>query len=119
MMNRFEFLSDEYVGVNLEHTIGNGLLGYIPLIKKLKWRPFWTAKGLIGDLSPANRELNLTKGYPFRTLKGNPYLEVGTGIENIFKFLRVDFIWRVTPQPTADDQWNKRFGVFGSFKLSF
>lgn len=119
MMNRFEFLSDEYVGVNLEHTIGNGLLGYIPLIKKLKWRQFWTAKGLIGDLSPANRELNLTKGYPFRTLKGNPYLEVGTGIENIFKFLRVDFIWRVTPQPTADDQWNKRFGVFGSFKLSF
>ncbi|WP_235938242.1 DUF5686 family protein [Chitinophaga solisilvae] len=119
MMNRFEFLSDQYAGFNVEHTIGNGIFGYIPLIKKLKWRQFWTAKGVVGSLSPANQTLNLNKGYTFRTLEGNPYLEVGTGIENIFKFLRVDFIWRVAPDVLPEDPFSKRFGVFGSFKLQF
>ncbi|WP_143309866.1 DUF5686 family protein [Chitinophaga vietnamensis] len=119
MMNRFEFISDQYAGFNIEHTIGNGIFGYIPLIKKLKWRQFWTAKGVIGSLSDANKQLNLNKGYPFRTLESNPYLEVGTGVENIFKFLRVDFIWRVAPSTLPDETASKRFGVFGSFKLQF
>ncbi|CAL1521425.1 DUF5686 family protein [Chitinophaga sp. MM2321] len=119
MMNRFEFLSDQYAGFNVEHTIGNGIFGYIPLIKKLKWRQFWTAKGVIGSLSESNKQLNLNNGYPFKTLQGNPYLEVGTGIENIFKFLRVDFIWRVAPGSLPDEAASKRFGVFGSFKLQF
>ncbi|HVI45416.1 MAG TPA: DUF5686 family protein [Chitinophaga sp.] len=119
MMNRFEFISDQYAGFNVEHTIGNGIFGYIPLIKKLKWRQFWTAKGVIGSLSDANKQLNLNKGYTFKTLEGDPYLEVGTGIENIFKFLRVDFVWRVTPGQLPDEPASKRFGVFGSFKLQF
>lgn len=119
MMNRFEFISDQYAGFNIEHTIGNGVFGYIPLIKKLKWRQFWTAKGVIGSLSESNQQLNLHNGYPFKTLKGDPYLELGTGIENIFKFLRVDFIWRVTPDVQPGEPANKRFGVFGSFKLQF
>jgi hypothetical protein len=119
MMNRFEFISDQYAGFNVEHTIGNGIFGYIPLIKKLKLRQFWTAKGVIGNLSAANKQLNFTAGYPFRTLQGNPYLEVGTGIENIFHFLRVDFVWRVAPGTIPDDTYKRRFGVFGSFKLQF
>ncbi|NLR61532.1 carboxypeptidase-like regulatory domain-containing protein [Chitinophaga polysaccharea] len=119
MMNRFEFISDQYVGFNVEHTIGNGIFGYIPLIKKLKWRQFWTAKGVIGSLSDSNKQLNLNNGFAFKTLQGNPYLELGTGIENIFKFLRVDFIWRVTPDVQPGESANKRFGVFGSFKLQF
>ncbi|MVT06832.1 DUF5686 family protein [Chitinophaga tropicalis] len=119
MMNRYEFISDQYAGFNIEHTIGNGILGYIPLIKKLKWRQFWTAKGVIGTLSSANKNMNFNLGYPFRSLQGNPYLEAGTGIENIFKFLRVDFVWRVTPAQLPDESASRRFGVFGSFKLQF
>jgi len=119
MMNRFEFLSDQYAGFNVEHTIGNGIFGYIPLIKKLKWRQFWTAKGVIGSLSDANKQLNLNNGFPFKTLEKNPYVEVGTGIENIFKFLRVDFVWRVAPAALPDEPKSKQFGVFGSFKLQF
>ena len=25
-----------------------------------------------------------------------PYMEAGVGIENIFKFLRLDYVWRLT-----------------------
>lgn len=119
MMNRFEFLSDQYAGFNVEHTIGNGIFGLLPGIKKLKLRQFWTAKGVIGRLSEENKKLNLDRGYPFRTLEGDPYLEVGTGVENILKFLRVDFVWRVAPGPVPGESYNRRFGVFGSFKLQF
>ncbi|QEH40366.1 DUF5686 family protein [Chitinophaga sp. XS-30] len=119
MMNRFEFLSDEYAGFNVEHSLGNGIFNYIPLVRKLKLRQFWTAKGIIGKLSTDNQALNLNHGYPFKTLQSNPYLEVGTGIENILKFIRVDFVWRLAPKPLPEEPYEKRFGIFGSFKLQF
>ena len=118
-MNTYEFISDQYAGFNIEHSIGGGLFNYIPLLKKLKFRQFWTAKGVIGSLNSDNEMLNLNKGYPFRTLQGNPYLELGTGVSNIFKIFRVDFDWRVTPKPQAGEVKSGYFGIFGSVQLEF
>ncbi|MCB0696050.1 MAG: carboxypeptidase-like regulatory domain-containing protein [Chitinophagaceae bacterium] len=119
MMNQYEFLSDQYIGINLEHSLGGGLLKYIPLVKKLKFRQFWTAKGLVGSLSDANKAYNFDKGFTFRSLDGKPYLEVGTGIENILKIFRVDFVWRVTPKSIPNENLRRDFGVFGSMRLNF
>jgi hypothetical protein len=45
-------------------------------------------------------------------------MEVGTGIDNILKVLRVDFIWKpFTPAPAVSNV--DRFGIFGSFRFSF
>ena len=46
------------------------------------------------------------------------YLELGTGVDNIFKFFRIDFVWRVAPKPIANESIN-RFGIFGSFRFTF
>lgn len=119
MMNNYEFISDEYAGFNLEHNLGGGIFNRIPLLRKLKFRQFWTAKGVIGSLSPENQQLNLNKGYPFRTLQGDPYLELGTGVSNIFQVFRIDFVWRVTPKPLAEESKSKYFGIFGSVKFEF
>lgn len=119
MMNRFEFLSDEWAGFNFEHDIGGGIFSYIPWVRKLKLRQFWTAKGVIGSLSDANQALNLGSGYPFKTLEGNPYLEIGTGVSNILHFIRIDVVWRVLPKPHANEPAMKKIGVFGSFELQF
>ncbi len=120
MMYRFEFLADRYAGFMWEHNIGGGIFSYIPYVRKAKLRQFWTAKGVMGELSQANKDINFDKGYQFRSLAGKPYLEVGTGIENIFQLLRVDFVWRVTPGGTlANEKTNRHFGVFGSVKLEF
>lgn len=119
MMNTYEFLSDEYAGFNIEHNIGGGIFNHIPAVKKLKLRQFWTAKGVIGSLSPENQRLNLNKGYPFRTLKGDPYLELGTGISNILEVFRIDFVWRVTPTPLPSEAKEKYFGIFGSVRFEF
>lgn len=119
MMNRYEFISDRYIGLNVEHNIGSGLFNYIPLLKKLKWRQFWTGKILYGNLSDANKALNLNKGYVFRTLEKDPYIELGTGISNIFQIFRLDVVWRVSPKLSADEGFEKYFGIFGSVRFNF
>jgi hypothetical protein len=119
MMNNYEFLSDEYAGFNVEHNMGGGIFNRVPLLRKAKFRHFWTAKGVVGKLSDANQALNLEKGYAFRTLKGSPYLELGTGISNILQVGRIDFVWRATPKPlTSEARW-RYFGIFGSVQFEF
>ncbi|MCR6720518.1 MAG: DUF5686 family protein [Chitinophagaceae bacterium] len=115
MMNRYEFIHDKYLGINFEHNVGNGIFRLIP---KLKLRQFWTVKTLWGGLSDENRAYNFKEGHSFKTLDGNTYMELGTGVDNIFRVFRVDFIWRVLPSRLPDGNTPK-FGVFGSFRLAF
>lgn len=117
LMNRFEYLSDQYAGINVEHNVGSGLFRFIPLTRKLKLRQFWNAKAVWGSLNAENTALN-NKAGSFKTLNGTSYLEVGTGIDNILKVLRLDFVWRVLPRPLPANK-TSRFGVFGSFQFQF
>ncbi len=120
LMNRYEYIHDKYAGVNFEHNIGNGLFRFIPLLKKLKFRQFYSARALWGSLTEANKTYNTQQGgvYTFQSLNGKTYLELGTGIDNIFKLFRIDFVWRLSPTPLPVEK-PKRFGIFGSFKLAF
>jgi hypothetical protein len=118
LMNKWEYIHDQYAGVQFEHNFGNGLFRFIPLTRKLKFRQFWTAKALWGSLSDKNYQLNAASGLNFQSLNGKTYLEIGTGIDNIFKVLRFDFIYR--PLPLSHSEVNsQRFGVFGSFRFTF
>ncbi|MBK8493962.1 MAG: carboxypeptidase-like regulatory domain-containing protein [Chitinophagaceae bacterium] len=117
LMNRFEYLSDQYAGVNVEHNIGSGIFRFIPVTRKLKWRQFWTVKALWGSLNNENNIINNKTG-TFKTLNGRSYVEVGTGIDNILKVLRLDFIWRLSPAPSFAGTKSK-FGIFGSFQFQF
>ncbi len=120
MMYRYEYISDLYTGAIIEHSLGSLFFKYIPYVKKLKMRTFWNVKGVYGNLSTANQLLNFNKGYYFQSLAKSPYLEVGTGIENILKVLRVDFVWRILPYRTpTNDSYYRRFGIFGSMKFAF
>ena len=121
MMNNFEFISDEYAGFTIDHNIGGGIFNHIPLLKKLKFRQFWTAKGLIGTLNKENRELNINPAVPyrFRTLGRIPYLELGTGVSNILQVFRIDLVWRVMPKLEAKEPITKYFGMFISANFEF
>jgi hypothetical protein len=115
MMNKYEFIHDKYAGINFEHNIGNGIFRLFP---KLKLRQLWTLKTLWGSLSEANKAYNFKQGNTFQTLNGKTYMELGTGVDNIFHVFRVDFVWRVLPS-TLPDGDTKKFGIFGSFRLTF
>jgi hypothetical protein len=118
LMNRYQYIHDQYAGINVEHNFGNGIFRLVRLTRKLKFRQFWTAKALWGSLSQKNRELNAITDFPYEYLNGRTYMELGTGVDNILKVLRFDFIWRVLPTGHSPVN-NQRFGVFGSFRVSF
>ncbi len=117
LMNRFEYVSDKFAGINIEHNIGSGLFRFIPITRKLKWRQFWNAKTVWGSLSQENIALNNKTG-TFKILNGKTYIELGTGIDNILKIFRLDFIWRLSPSPAYAGTGSK-FGIFGSFQIQF
>jgi hypothetical protein len=54
----------------------------------------------------------------FKKLNGKTYIEIGTGIDNIFKVFRLDFVWRLSPSPAYAGKKNQ-FGIFGSFQIQF
>ena len=117
-MNKYEFISDKYAGVNFEHNFGNGIFRWFGPTRKLKFRQFWNFKTLWGSLSEENKSLNIKQGYNLQSLNGRTFMEVGTGIDNILRVLRMDLVWRVLPRPLPENK-SSRFGVYGSFRLSF
>ena len=119
MMMRYEYLSDLYTGAFVEHSLGAFFFKYIPYIRDTRIRTFWNAKAVYGRLSPQNELLNLNSNYPFQSLARAPYVELGTGIENIFRFLRIDVVYRAFPTGVRQDSPVKRLGFFGSAKFDF
>jgi hypothetical protein len=119
LMHRFEYLTDQYAGFNLEHNFGPGIFKFIPITRKLKFRQFWSAKGIVGSLTDENKQLNYVGNYPYRSLDSQPYIELGTGIDNILKFFRIDFVWRVAAPAPISGELRDKFGVFGSFRFKF
>ena len=115
LMTRFEYISDKYAGLNIEHNIGSGLFRFTPLTRKLKWRQFWNVKSVWGTISSENKKTNSSTG--FKYLDGGNYTEIGTGIDNIFRVFRLDFVWRLNPPSGISG--NSRFGIFGSFQFQF
>jgi len=126
LMNRFEYYSDSYAGFQMEHNFEKKLINLIPFLRKTKIRQFWTFKGVIGEMNSSNRTFNRTElgPYQLRSLKSKFYLEYGTGFDNIFKFFRIDFVWRQAPPNPANlspsrIQPIQNFGIFGSVRFQF
>lgn len=103
-MNAMEFINDEYASWDLTYNMNGLILNSIPLIKKLKWREVVTFRGLFGNLTNKNNPYLTERNEGlFQFPEGSyimdkkvPYMEMGVGIENIFKFIRVDYTWRLS-----------------------
>ncbi len=99
MMNALEFINDQYVSWDLNYNMNGIILNQIPLLKKFKLREIISFRGLYGNLSSKNDPMLNNNLFEFPTtsyrMGKEPYLEAGIGVVNIFKFLRVDYIWRL------------------------
>ncbi len=122
LMNAMEFANDRYASIDFTY-FGNGILfNHIPLINKLKIREAFTFKGLIGGLDKRNDPSCNTDIYMFpadaspRIMTSTPYMEIGAGLDNIFTFLRVDYVWRLTYRDTPDCD---KSGIRVSLHFSF
>jgi len=115
----YEFVTDTYTSMHLEHNFNGRIFSRIPFLKKYNLRAILGVRGVWGDLSNENIALNTT-GNPVETPLIAPsddiYYEYSIGVGNIFKILRIDFNFRGNYLSNPDA---RRFGVTGSFGFSF
>jgi len=126
LMNFLEFVADRYETLNIDQHFEGFFFNKIPLFKKLKWREvasFKAAWGAVGDKNNPTLHPELyqfpvaSNGQPITyPLNGTPYMEGSVGIENIFKFMRVDLVRRFD---YLDHPNVAKFGIRARVKLDF
>jgi hypothetical protein len=127
-MNFFEFVSDHWMRLSFQQHFEGFLLNSIPKVRSWNLRLVASGNLLFAGMSKANQNLAtykttyhlpngdsaVTSSLPFSVLDPKkPYVEVGYGVENIFRVLRIDFSHRLTyldHQPGAMD--NRRIRPF-------
>ena len=122
LLDFYEFVTDEYASLHLEHNFNGRIFSRMPLLRKLNLREILSFRTVIGGLSEENRMMsnffslpdeqgNLPAGAPTK-----PYFEYGFGVDNIFKILRIDFIFRGN---YLDLPGAERFLIKGGFGFYF
>ena len=106
LMNPVEFVADEYASWDVTYFMQGIIFNRIPVLKFLKWREVASVRGLVGSLHEKNFPTESNGLYVFpencMNLSKIPYMEATVGIENIFKLLRVDYVWRLTYKNNPD-----------------
>ncbi len=121
-VNLYEFTSDTYATLKVEHHFDGFFLNKIPFLRKLDLRSVAHFKGIWGTLSEANRQVNRLNfsdsagKIPLRSPDRYPYMETGFGVENILKFIRVDALWRLN---YLDNEEAQRFTPRVSMYFAF
>jgi hypothetical protein len=113
-MNFLEFISDKYASAFVENHWEGLFFNKIPGINKLNLRFVSTARVLYGSLSSRHTDNVIIPDY-VKSFGEVPYVECSAGLENVFKVLRVDFVWRATHNVPGTSP----FGVRGRISFNF
>ena len=114
----YEFVTDTYVSLHLQHNFNGRLFSRIPLLRKLNLREIIGLRGIWGDLSDENIALSqpATINTPLQAPSDKIYYEYSIGIGNIFKILRIDFNFRGN---YLDAPEARPFSITGTFGFDF
>ncbi|WP_142785034.1 DUF5686 and carboxypeptidase-like regulatory domain-containing protein [Changchengzhania lutea] len=114
----YEFVSDTYASVHLEHNFNGRLFSRIPFLRKLNLREIISVRGVWGEVSDENRALNAS-GLIYKAPDERAYYEYSFGIGNIFKVFRIDFNFRGNYKDATLYPDARKFGITGSFGFYF
>lgn len=114
----YEFVTDTYTSLHIEHNFNGRLFSKIPFLKKYNLRGIVGLRGVWGDISQDNRDINAS-GLVYKAPTDNIYYEYSFGIGNIFKVFRLDFNFRGNYLDEVENPNARPFGVTGSFGFQF
>ncbi|EDP72337.1 hypothetical protein FBALC1_14587 [Flavobacteriales bacterium ALC-1] len=115
----YEFVTDTYTSMHIEHNFNGRLFSRIPFLKKYNLRAIASIRGVWGELSDKNIALSTTGSLveiPLVAPDSRIYYEYSIGVANIFKILRIDFNFRGNYLDNPDA---RKFGITGSFGFYF
>lgn len=101
LMNPMEFINSSFISWHATWQLRGALFNLIPGFRRLGLREVASFCGLWGKRSSrnnptvANGLLLFPPGTTVSAMTHTPYMEASVGIDNIFKILRVDYVWRL------------------------
>lgn len=101
LLNPLEFVADSYCSWDLTYWANGAIFNYIPGFKRLKLREVFCFRGYGGELSKTNNPADSPWLLQFPAqcntsdMHWKPYMEFSAGVDNLFKCLRVDYVWRL------------------------
>lgn len=113
-MNFYEFVSDQYAMIHLDHNFNGRLFSRIPGLRDLNLRELVGIKAVYGNISDKNIALNAS-GLNYLAPE-DVYWEYSAGIGNIFKVLRLDISFRGGYNYLPDA---RQIAITGSFGFYF
>ena len=97
LIDFYDFTTDQFAALHLEHHFNGYIVNRIPLIKKLKLREVAFYRAVVGDISNENIAINRSS-INYNAPNKKAFAEFGFGFENIgvgnFRPIRIDFVWR-------------------------
>ncbi len=113
-LDYYEFVSDTYASLHLQHDFGGRIFSRIPLLRKLDLREVVGFRAVYGEISQENIDLNASN--IVYQAPEEIYWEWSVGVGNIFRVFRLDFNFRGNYLDNPDA---RSFGVTGVFGFSF
>jgi len=92
LLDYYEFVTDKYAALHIENNFNGRIFARIPYFRKFNLREIVGVRGIIGDVSQQNINLNAS-GISYRA-PTHMYWEWHAGIANILKVIRIDFVFR-------------------------
>lgn len=108
----YEFAADRYAVLQTRLAMGGLLFDHVPFLQQLGWRERLTFNSFWGDMSANNQAFNAHSGITIAN--GQPFMEAGAGIENIFHLFSIDYIRRINYKGPYNGS-----GIFVGMKVSF
>ena len=115
-MDFMEYAADSWAMLSYDHNFMGFFLGKIPLLNQLQLREVFIFRAAWGRLSKQNDGSNPTGDalmlFP-AGLSGlkTPYAEIGCGVSNIFRLVRIDAVWRLTDLQHASRPFTLNVGL--------
>jgi len=114
LLDYYEFVSDQYASVHIEHNFGGRFFSRIPGFRKLNLREIVGIRAVYGQISDENIAINASN--IVYQAPEDIYYEYSVGVGNIFKIFRLDFNFRGN---YFENVGARSFGVTGSFGFQF
>lgn len=113
LLNYLEFAHDKYIHGYFEYHLNGFVFNRLPIFKSMGLREVLSAKTMLGSLSYAG--YNTIELPPQVSALDEPYVELGAGFENIFRLIRIEGVWRVSPKSRIGAP---EFGIRAKVSLS-